>query len=106
MKVGIYGGTFNPPHLGHTNAAAAACTVLGLDKLLFVPASLPPHKQLSEDAASAACRLEMLSIAVDGLRFGSWQRFLLWSWSVPARAIRWIPFPRFMKNIRRQSFTC
>ncbi len=70
MKVGVYGGTFNPPHLGHTGAAAAACAILGLDKLLFVPANLPPHKQLSEDAASTACRMEMLSIAVDGLRLG------------------------------------
>ena len=70
MKIGIYGGTFNPPHLGHTNAAAAACAVLGLDKLLFVPDNLPPHKQLSEDAPPAACRLEMVSIAADGLRLG------------------------------------
>ena len=44
MKIGIYGGTFNPPHLGHLTAAAAVIATLKLDKLLLIPASIPPHK--------------------------------------------------------------
>ncbi len=46
MKIGIYGGTFNPPHLGHLAAAQAAVAALGLDKLLLIPAAIPPHKAL------------------------------------------------------------
>ena len=38
MKIGIYGGTFNPPHLGHLTAAAAVIATLKLDKLLLIPA--------------------------------------------------------------------
>ena len=44
VKIGIYGGTFDPPHLGHMAAAQAAIAVLGLDKLIFMPAKRPPHK--------------------------------------------------------------
>ena len=44
MKIGIYGGTFNPPHLGHLTAAAAVIATLKLDKLLLIPASIPPHE--------------------------------------------------------------
>ena len=51
MKIGIYGGTFNPPHLGHLTAAAAAIAMLKLDKLLLIPASIPPHKAPARRAA-------------------------------------------------------
>ena len=44
MKIGIYGGTFNPPHLGHLTAAAAVIATLKLDKLLLIPASIPPTR--------------------------------------------------------------
>lgn len=46
MKIGIYGGTFNPPHLGHMVSARYAMEALGLDRLFFVPAGIPPHKSL------------------------------------------------------------
>ena len=46
MKLGIFGGSFNPPHLGHLTAARGALEALELDKLLLVPAALPPHKVL------------------------------------------------------------
>ena len=51
MKIGIYGGTFNPPHLGHLTAAAAVIATLKLDKLLLIPASIPPHKALPQGSA-------------------------------------------------------
>ncbi len=63
MKIGIYGGTFNPPHLGHLTAAAAAVATLKLDKLLLIPASIPPHKALPEGSATAEQRLEMTRMA-------------------------------------------
>ena len=68
MKIGIYGGTFNPPHGGHLAAARAAAAVLGLDKLVFVPAGLPPHKQLPENSATDRQRLEMTTILADQMR--------------------------------------
>ena len=54
MKLGIYGGTFNPPHLGHLTSARLALDALGLDELRFVPAALPPHKRLPPDAPGPA----------------------------------------------------
>lgn len=68
MKIGIYGGTFNPPHLGHLAAARAAAAVLRLDKLIFVPAGIPPHKEIPADAPTDQQRLEMVTIAADQLR--------------------------------------
>lgn len=67
MKIGIYGGSFNPPHLGHMAAAKAAVEELGLDRLLIVPACDPPHKTLSADAATPQQRLEMAVIMADQL---------------------------------------
>ena len=57
MKIGIYGGTFNPPHLGHVTAARAAAELLKLDKLLLVPAGLPPHKNLPAGSPTPQQRL-------------------------------------------------
>lgn len=67
MKLGIYGGTFNPPHLGHLAAARFALDALELDRLEFVPAAAPPHKTLPEGGPSAGQRLEMVELAADGL---------------------------------------
>lgn len=67
MKIGIYGGSFNPPHLGHMAAAKAAVEELGLDRLLIVPTCDPPHKKLPEGSATPAQRLEMVSIMADQL---------------------------------------
>ena len=52
MNIGIYGGTFDPPHIGHVTAARAAMEVLGLDKLVLVPDAQPPHKVLPEGSAA------------------------------------------------------
>ncbi len=53
MRTGILGGTFNPPHLGHLHAADSRTEALELDKVLFIPTNIPPHKALPEDTATA-----------------------------------------------------
>lgn len=68
MRVGIYGGTFDPPHLGHMKAAQAALSMLELDELILIPAGLPPHKELAENSASEHDRLAMTRLMVDGMR--------------------------------------
>ncbi|MEG0779361.1 MAG: nicotinate (nicotinamide) nucleotide adenylyltransferase [Oscillospiraceae bacterium] len=70
MKIGVYGGTFNPPHLGHLTAARAVFNLLELDKLLLIPANLPPHKDLPEESATAAQRFEMTRLAGEHLGLG------------------------------------
>lgn len=62
MKLGIFGGTFNPPHMGHVTMARAAVEQLGLDKLLLIPAGIPPHKQLPAGSATSAQRWEMVQL--------------------------------------------
>jgi nicotinate-nucleotide adenylyltransferase len=49
MRIGILGGTFNPPHLGHLAVAQEAHAQLGLDKVVLMPVFLPPHKELADD---------------------------------------------------------
>ena len=67
MKIGIYGGTFDPPHLGHMSAAKAAVRALGLERLLIIPAGIPPHKELSGSAAPAKDRFAMAELMADRL---------------------------------------
>ena len=59
MKIGIYGGTFNPPHLGHITAARTVFELLKLDQLLLIPAGMPPHKDLPAGSPTPDQRLEM-----------------------------------------------
>ena len=68
MKIGILGGTFNPVHIGHLILAEEAREKIGLDKVLFVPAHLPPHKDAS-CVASAKDRYEMVRLAIRGNKF-------------------------------------
>lgn len=68
MKIGVYGGTFNPPHLGHLAAARAAIEALELDKLLLIPAAVPPHKDLPQETPSLEHRLAMVEKMADGLQ--------------------------------------
>lgn len=68
MKIGIYGGTFNPPHLGHMEAARSAIAALELDKLILIPAAIPPHKQLPEETPEGEHRLAMTKLMADTMR--------------------------------------
>ncbi|MFN8176479.1 MAG: nicotinate-nucleotide adenylyltransferase [bacterium] len=63
-SVGIFGGTFDPIHVGHLIAAEQAQDLLHLDRVLFVPARVPPHKAAA--SASAEHRYRMTSLAVEG----------------------------------------
>lgn len=67
MKIGIYGGTFDPPHLGHMEAARAALEQMNLDRLIIIPDCEPPHKELPQEAATPQQRLEMAALMADGL---------------------------------------
>ena len=62
MKVGIFGGTFDPPHIGHLIAAQDAARVLSLDRVVFIPALDPPHKR-PEKITAASVRLRMIRAA-------------------------------------------
>ena len=66
-RIGIYGGTFNPPHIGHIRAAAQAKQALKLDRLLLIPGSIAPHKRLPEGSATAQQRLEMVRLGAKSI---------------------------------------
>jgi len=61
--VGVFGGSFNPIHFGHLLLADEICEALRLDRVLFVPAAVPPHKPAAE-LASAEHRYRMTALAV------------------------------------------
>jgi nicotinate-nucleotide adenylyltransferase len=63
VRIGVYGGTFDPPHVGHLLLAADACDALELDRLIFVPAGAQPFKVETPPVASGRDRLEMVRIA-------------------------------------------
>ena len=62
-RIGIYGGTFNPPHVGHIQAAKQAVEALGLSRLIIIPDRIAPHKQIPEGSPAPEQRLEMLRLA-------------------------------------------
>lgn len=65
MNIGIYGGTFDPPHSGHLIVAEHVAAALGLDKIFFIPSFRSPHKQQGESGAPEH-RLAMTRLAVSG----------------------------------------
>lgn len=65
-RLGVYGGTFNPPHIGHRHAAAAFVEEAALDRLLVIPDYLPPHKEYA-GGATAEERLAMARLAFAGI---------------------------------------
>ncbi|ALC89868.1 nicotinate-nucleotide adenylyltransferase [Bacillus sp. FJAT-18017] len=66
-KIGILGGTFNPPHIGHLIIANEVCISAGLDEVWFMPNQEPPHKKKSAGAENSD-RLAMLELAITGNR--------------------------------------
>jgi nicotinate-nucleotide adenylyltransferase len=64
VKLGLFGGTFDPPHTGHLIVAQDAALALRLDRVLFVPAAVPPHKQHG-NVSPASARRRMLELADD-----------------------------------------
>jgi len=64
-RIGILGGTFNPVHIGHLTIAQMVHEQLKLDKVIFVPSHLPPHKK-GKRIASPKDRYQMLRLAIKG----------------------------------------
>ncbi|NWG28061.1 MAG: nicotinate-nucleotide adenylyltransferase [Ignavibacteriaceae bacterium] len=67
-KVGIFGGTFDPIHLGHLITAQSVREIRNLDKIIFIPAFISPHKG-DMKTSSAEDRLNMIKLAIDGIPF-------------------------------------
>lgn len=65
MRLGLFGGTFDPVHVGHVAGARAARSELDLDRILFLPTAVPPHKERSERTA-ALRRFVMVEMALQG----------------------------------------
>ena len=65
MKLGLFGGSFDPVHLGHLLVAQAAVEELGLDRLFFIPAAQSPFKPENQPAPASA-RLQLLRLALAG----------------------------------------
>lgn len=64
-KLGLYGGSFDPPHYGHLRPVATARQVLGLDRVLYLPTAYPPHKRDQQQAPPHA-RYTMVELALLG----------------------------------------
>ena len=65
LRLGIFGGTFDPIHVGHLDAAAAARDALGLDETLLLPSHVPPHRS-ADPRATMFHRFAMVALATDG----------------------------------------
>ncbi len=63
MRICIFGGTFDPPHIGHLLVAQTVCEAEAFDKVIFMPANKPPHKKNISDVGD---RLAMLNLAIEG----------------------------------------
>ncbi|MEI6438122.1 MAG: nicotinate-nucleotide adenylyltransferase [Candidatus Omnitrophota bacterium] len=65
-KIGLFGGTFDPVHLGHLLMARAAMEQMGLDKVIFIPSCVPPHKK-APTLFTASDRMKMVRLAIKGI---------------------------------------
>jgi len=66
VRIGLFGGTFNPIHIGHLRAAVEVREAFNLDKLLLIPSATPPHKS-ADRVADAEDRVEMVRLAIRGV---------------------------------------
>jgi nicotinate-nucleotide adenylyltransferase len=85
MNVALFGGTFDPPHLGHRFIAAEAHRECHLDRLIFIPCHQSPHKA-SAPHASGEDRLEMLRLTVANF---PWAEVSAWELERPGRSFSW-----------------
>lgn len=85
LRIGILGGSFDPVHLGHVHLAGAARQALALDRVLFIPCAISPHK-LDQPPTPAQPRLEMLRLA---LRQLPWARIDERELKAPAPSYSW-----------------
>src|SRR3972149_1163139 len=65
MRIAVFGGTFNPVHYGHLRVAEEAREALGLDKVVFMPTFITPHKAAAE-ITPPEVRLEIVRLAIEG----------------------------------------
>ncbi|PJB41005.1 MAG: nicotinate-nicotinamide nucleotide adenylyltransferase [Deltaproteobacteria bacterium CG_4_9_14_3_um_filter_44_9] len=65
LRVGLFGGTFNPIHLGHLRSAEEIRELFNLQRVIFIPSANPPHKQ-GKDIISPIHRMEMVNLAIEG----------------------------------------
>ncbi len=69
IKVGIFGGTFSPPHIGHLRLAEVARELLELEKIIFVPSGNPPHKPCNEIRFSPEDRVKMVNLSIQDVSY-------------------------------------
>jgi len=67
VRIGIFGGTFNPIHIAHIRSAVSVYETFMLDKIIFVPTGIPPHKKKS--VADKVLRYKMVEMAIEGIDF-------------------------------------
>ena len=67
MKIGVFGGTFNPPHLGHKNILCQSIKKLKLNMVLVIPNNIPSHKNLPQHTATAKHRFEMCKVMCEDI---------------------------------------
>lgn len=92
-RIGIFGGTFNPVHLGHLKIAQVVLERLNLDKIIFVPCFYPPHK-IERKLAKPEDRLKMVSLAIKGN-----PDFQVSGWEIKHRRISYtIDTLKFLRN--------
>jgi len=73
VRIGILGGTFNPIHIGHIRGAISTYETFLLDKMIFLPTGIPPHKK--DDVANAEYRYEMIRLTIEELEFCEVSRY-------------------------------
>ena len=106
MKIGVYGGTFNPPHLGHAAAARAVFELLKLDLLLLVPDGQPPHKTLPAGSPTQSSGWRWTRLAGEQLAWATRSGCWIWSCGGPAGATPPRRSQSSGSSIRRTSCGC
>jgi nicotinate-nucleotide adenylyltransferase len=94
-NIGLFGGSFDPVHAGHLAIAAAARELAGLDKIIFLPARVSPHKTHAASEATAADRLAMLRLATARL---PWAEVSDWELRQPPPSWTWRTVEHFQSS--------